>query len=58
MAIYGRDTGTPFNMAACLSLLDRPGEARIFLEEVLRHDPGNEPARALRIEVTAPVRRG
>jgi Tfp pilus assembly protein PilF len=47
MAIYGRDTGTLYNIAACHHLLGEPGEAAAALHEVLAHDPGNQPARNL-----------
>jgi tetratricopeptide (TPR) repeat protein len=46
-AIYGRDTGTLYNMACCLHLLGRDAEAAAALELVLRHDPGNAEARTL-----------
>lgn len=47
-AIYGRDSGTLYNTACCLHLLGRDVEATAMLEEVLRHDPGNDSARLLR----------
>lgn len=52
MAIYGEDTGTLYNMAACLRQLGQPGQARPLLELALAHDPDNEGARLMLDEVS------
>ncbi len=49
--IYGRDTGTLYNMAACHRMLNQPRQARALLQRVIGTDPANEPARALLNEV-------
>lgn len=49
--IYGRDTGTLYNMAACHHLLGDGEQAGGLLREVLEHDAGNEPAAALLAEI-------
>lgn len=45
--IYGRDTGTLYNMAVCHHLLGRNAAAGAALRTVLQHDPANHPARML-----------
>jgi len=50
--IYGRDTGTLYNMAACHHLLGDGEQAAALLRQVLEHDAGNEPAAALLAEIT------
>jgi tetratricopeptide (TPR) repeat protein len=47
MAIYGRDSGTLYNIAACRHMLGEHAAAAAVLRQVLEHDPGNEPAKAL-----------
>jgi hypothetical protein len=47
-AIYGDHTGKRFNRAACLAGLGRDAEALALLNSVLRHDPSNAAAAALR----------
>lgn len=47
IAIYGRDTGTLYNMAACHHMLGDDGAAAPLLHAVLAHDPGNQDAAAL-----------
>jgi len=45
--IYGRDSGTLANMAACCHMLGQDGRAAALLRTVLRHDPGNKGAAEL-----------
>ena len=47
MELYGQDTGTLTNMAACHHLLGRNEPAARLLRKVLRYDPDNQQARAL-----------
>jgi tetratricopeptide (TPR) repeat protein len=47
MAIYGPDTGTLANIAACYHLLGEHGTAAAVLRKVLEHDGDNEAARSL-----------
>jgi hypothetical protein len=47
MDIYGADTGTLFNIGACLYGSGDKAAAAAVLRNVLDHDTGNEPARAL-----------
>ena len=49
--IYGRDTGTLYNMAVCHRLLNQPLQAGALLHRVIETDPANEQARALLNEV-------
>ncbi len=49
--IYGRDTGTLYNMAACHRLLNQPVQAGALLQRIIGTDPANEQARALLNEV-------
>jgi hypothetical protein len=48
IALYGADTGTLYNMACCRHLLGQDAEAAAMLDRVVRHDPRNEDAKALR----------
>jgi tetratricopeptide (TPR) repeat protein len=50
--IYGRDSGTLYNMAACHHLLGNAEQAAALLREVLAHDARNEAAAALLAEIT------
>jgi Tfp pilus assembly protein PilF len=50
MAIYGPDTGTLHNIAACYHLLGEHAGAAAVLHKVLEYDPGNESARMLLAE--------
>ncbi|MGA2127574.1 MAG: tetratricopeptide repeat protein, partial [Xanthobacteraceae bacterium] len=54
--IYGGDTGTLFNMAACHHLLGENETAARLLRDVLDHDPANREAAAMltRIGAAAP----
>jgi hypothetical protein len=45
--IYGEDTGTLYNMAACHHLLGESDQAAALLREVVAHDPANAEAVAL-----------
>jgi tetratricopeptide (TPR) repeat protein len=47
IAVYGRDCGTLFNMAACHRLLGRVDRAQELLLLVLAHDPDNAAAAEL-----------
>lgn len=47
MAIYGPDTGTLYNIGACLHCLGEDAAAAAVLAKVLDYDPANEEARAL-----------
>lgn len=50
--IYGPYTGTFFNMAVCHHMLGDGENARLLLEKVVAHDPGNAEAQALLTEYT------
>jgi len=50
MAIYGPDTGTLHNMAACYHLLGEHAGAAALLHKVLEYDSANESARMLLAE--------
>ena len=50
--INGRDTGTLYNMAACLRQLGQPKQARPLLELALAHDPDNEATRLMLDDVS------
>lgn len=52
--IYGEDTGTLYNMAACHHLLGQSEEAAALLERLLAQEPGNTEAMALRAQIDAP----
>lgn len=47
MAIYGADTGTLYNIAACYRLLGEHGAAVAMLQKVLEYDNDNEAAKLL-----------
>ena len=47
MAIYGADTGTLCNIAACYRRLGQPAVAAAMLHKVLEYEPGNEQASAM-----------
>jgi len=47
MAIYGPDTGTLYNIGACLHCLGDDASAAAVLTKVLEYDPANEDARRL-----------
>jgi Tetratricopeptide repeat len=47
IGIYGRDTGTLYNMAACRHMLGEDDGAAALLRTVLAHEPGNQAAAAL-----------
>ena len=47
MAIYGPDTGTLCNIAACYRRLGEEARAAAILHKVLEYDPGNDAAAAL-----------
>jgi tetratricopeptide (TPR) repeat protein len=47
MAIYGPDTGTLYNIGACLHCLGDDAAAAAVLGKVLEYDPANEDARRL-----------
>jgi hypothetical protein len=47
-SVYGADSGTLYNMACCRHLLGRDAEAAATLDLVMRHDPDNAGAQALR----------
>jgi tetratricopeptide (TPR) repeat protein len=57
--IYGRDTGTLFNMAACHHLLGQDAPAAALLRDVIERDPENREAAALlaRLGTALPVDR-
>lgn len=50
LSIYGPDTGSLFNMAACHRLLDEDAAAAALLRRVVAADPANAPAHALLAE--------
>lgn len=50
MEIYGRDTGTLYNIGACFHGLGEDAAAAAVLRKVLEHDPGNEQAKTLLAE--------
>jgi len=50
MQIYGPDTGTLYNIAACFQGLGEDATAAAMLRKVLEYDPGNEPARTMLAE--------
>ena len=50
MEIYGPDTGTLYNVAACLHGLGEDPAAAAMLRKVLEYDPGNDPARTMLAE--------
>jgi hypothetical protein len=54
IAIYGESTGALFNAALCLHLLGEIETPRSYLDSILAHDPKNEPARQLRLELDPP----
>jgi hypothetical protein len=47
MEIYGPDTGTLYNVAACFHGLGEDAAAAAMLRKVLEYDPGNDPARMM-----------
>lgn len=47
MAIYGADTGTLYNIAACYHMIGESGAAVAVLQKVLEYDGGNEAAKLL-----------
>lgn len=47
IAIYGPDTGTLYNISACLHCLGDDAAGAVVLAKVLDYDPANEEARAL-----------
>ena len=47
IAIYGRDTGTLCNMAACHHMLDQDAQAAALLRTVLAYEPANQGAAEL-----------
>jgi len=51
--IYGEDTGTLYNMAACLHLLGENEEAAGLLQRVLELEPGNAEAASLLAQLDA-----
>jgi tetratricopeptide (TPR) repeat protein len=50
MEIYGPDTGTLYNVAACFHGLGENEAAAAMLRKVLEYDPGNDPARTMLAE--------
>jgi tetratricopeptide (TPR) repeat protein len=55
MAIYGPDTGTLYNIAACYGLLGESGTAVEVLRKVLEYDGGNEAAKLLLSDCENPL---
>lgn len=47
IGIYGKYTGTLYNMAVCHQFLDQPAQAKVLLDKVLQYDPNNQSAREL-----------
>ncbi len=52
--MYGEDTGTLFNMAACHHMLDEAAEAIGLLLEVINSDPHNQAAGQLLADIATP----
>ena len=51
VTVYGHDTGTLCNMAACLLMLGDSPRSKYLLEQVLEHDPDNEAAKEMLKEI-------
>lgn len=50
IGLYGNDTGTLYNIAACYFQQDEKGKAKQLLSKVLEHDPGNTGAQELMVQ--------